>query len=109
MSKQAPAQTPSRPRLSELESADGFPQRHIGPSPDEQAKMLAVLGYGSLEEMAEHAVPEAIRAVEGLTLPAPATEQEALAELRALAARNAVLTPMIGLGYYGTHTPPVIL
>ncbi|MDX6225280.1 MAG: glycine dehydrogenase [Frankiales bacterium] len=95
--------------LAELEDADRFADRHIGPSADEQAKMLAVLGYGSLAEMAEHAVPEAIRAIEGLDLPKAATEQQALAELRELAGRNEVLTPMIGLGYYGTHTPPVIL
>jgi glycine dehydrogenase len=95
--------------LAELEAAEQFAGRHIGPRPDEQAKMLAVLGYGSLDELSEQAVPEAIRAVGGLELPPPSSEQQALAELRALGARNQVLAPMIGLGYYGTHTPPVIL
>jgi glycine dehydrogenase len=95
--------------LSELESAAPFQTRHIGPGEDETAKMLAVVGAGSLEELAEQAVPEVIRAQEGLTLPAAGSEQEVLAELRELAAQNRVTTPMIGLGYYGTHTPPVIL
>jgi glycine dehydrogenase len=71
--------------------------------------MLAVLGAGSLEELAESAVPEAIRATERLQLDAGRSEPEVLAELRALAARNTVTVPMIGLGYSGTHTPPVVL
>ena len=53
--------------LRDLESAAPFAGRHIGPSPDEQAKMLAVLGAGSIEELAEQAVPEAIRATSGST------------------------------------------
>jgi len=98
-----------RPSLSELESAAPFAGRHIGPSPDEQAKMLAVLGAGSLEELAASAVPAAIAATERLDLPAGLSEPEVLAELRALADRNRVTVPMIGLGYSGTHTPPVVL
>ena len=98
-----------RPSLLDLESAAPFAQRHIGPSPDEQAKMLAVLGRGSLEELAEDAVPEAIRATERLDLPAGLSEPAVLAELRALAAQNTVTVPMLGLGYSGTHTPPVVL
>ncbi len=94
--------------LRDLESAP-FEVRHIGPSPDEQAKMLAVLGAGSLQELADQAVPEAIRATERLDLPAGLSEPEVLAELRALADRNTVTTPMIGLGYHGTFTPPVVL
>ena len=95
--------------LSELEYAHPFADRHIGPSEDEQAKMLAVVGHGSLEDLALAAVPEAIRATAALDLPPAATETQALAELRALAARNTVTVPMIGLGYSGTHTPGVIL
>ena len=68
--------------LRDLESAAPFAGRHIGPSPDEQAKMLAVLGAGSLEELAEQAVPEAIRATERLDLPAGLSESAVLAELR---------------------------
>src|SRR5689334_12866990 len=95
--------------LRDLESAAPFATRHIGPGEDETAKMLAVVGAGSLEELAEQAVPEVIRAQEGLNLPAARSETEVLAELRALAARNRVTVPMLGLGYAGTHTPPVIL
>ena len=98
-----------RPTLSDLENAAPFAGRHIGPSPDEQAKMLAVLGAGSLAELAASAVPEAIRATERLDLPAGLSEPAVLAELRALADQNRVTVPMIGLGYSGTHTPPVIL
>ena len=98
-----------RPTLSDLEHAAPFAGRHIGPSPDEQAKMLALLGAGSLEELAASAVPEAIRATERLQLDAGRSEPEVLAELRALADENRVTVPMIGLGYSGTHTPPVVL
>jgi len=97
-----------RPALSELEDAAPFTTRHIGPSADEQAKMLAVIGYGSLDELTDVAVPDAIRMADRLALPVAASEPEMLAELRALADRNQVLTPMIGLGYHGTHTPAVI-
>ena len=84
-----------------------FAERHIGPSPDEQAKMLAVLGYGSLDDLAAAAVPASI-ADRSLDLPAPASESQALAELRALAGRNRRLVSMIGTGYSDTVTPPVI-
>jgi glycine dehydrogenase len=99
----------STTRLSDLEQAAPFAGRHVGPSPDDQAKMLAVLGYGTLDELTAAAVPEAIRAVEGLDLPAAGSEADVLAELRDLAAQNRVTVPMVGLGYSGTHTPPVIL
>jgi glycine dehydrogenase len=85
-----------------------FADRHIGPSTDEQAKMLALVGYASLDELVADAVPESIRSAEPLDLPAALTEQEALDELSTLASRNSVAVSMIGLGYYGTHTPPVI-
>ena len=84
-----------------------FAERHVGPSPEEQAKMLAVLGYGSLDELAADAVPATIYDRE-LDLPAPATEAQMLAELRALAGRNRPMVSMIGLGYSDTVTPPVI-
>jgi glycine dehydrogenase len=88
-------------------AATPFTERHIGPSPDEQAKMLAVLGYGSLDDLVAHAVPATIADRE-LDLPAPASEAQMLAELRALAGRNRRLVSMIGLGYADTVTPPVI-
>ena len=84
-----------------------FAQRHIGPSEDDQAQMLKTVGYASLDELTSAALPAAL-ADRALSLPGPLTEDQALAELRRLAGRNQVLTPMIGLGYYGTVTPAVI-
>ncbi|MGW8885454.1 aminomethyl-transferring glycine dehydrogenase [Streptomyces sp. NPDC055749] len=101
--------TPRRTPLSQLEQGIPFEQRHIGPDGEAQAKMLAQVGYGSLDELTAAAVPDVIRSAEALNLPAARTEAEVLAELRSLADRNQVLAPMIGLGYYGTFTPPVIL
>lgn len=101
--------TPRRTPLSQLEQGIPFEQRHIGPDGEAQAKMLAQVGYGSLDELTAAAVPDVIRSTEALRLPDARTEAEVLAELRSLADRNQVLAPMIGLGYYGTFTPPVIL
>jgi glycine dehydrogenase len=86
-----------------------FEQRHIGPDGGERSKMLASVGFGSLDELTTAAVPAAIRSLEGLRLPDAGSEAEALAELRSLAGRNRVLRSMIGQGYYDTFTPPVIL
>ncbi|MFZ0048234.1 MAG: glycine dehydrogenase (aminomethyl-transferring), partial [Streptosporangiaceae bacterium] len=69
--------------------------------------MLEAVGYTSLDELTEAALPAGI-ASGGLSLPPALTEDEALAELRRLAGRNTVATSMIGLGYYGTYTPAVI-
>ncbi|MGI8679313.1 MAG: aminomethyl-transferring glycine dehydrogenase [Jatrophihabitans sp.] len=93
--------------LRDLEYADRFAARHIGATNDEQ-RMLDTLGYTSLDDLLGDAVPAAIREKLTLALPAAASETEVAAELRALAARNQVLTSMIGLGYHGTITPPVI-
>ncbi len=93
---------------STLVSPDSFVRRHIGASADEQRRMLEAIGYGSVEELMDAAIPESIRWHGTLDLPPAATEAEALAELRALAARNRVVTSMIGLGYYDTITPAVI-
>ncbi|MFG2117445.1 aminomethyl-transferring glycine dehydrogenase [Streptomyces sp. NPDC048718] len=101
--------TANRTSLSELEQGIPFEQRHIGPDTEARAKMLAQVGYGSLDELTAAAVPDVIKNAEALALPAARTEAEVLAELRVLAGRNQVLAPMIGLGYYGTFTPPVIL
>jgi glycine dehydrogenase len=101
--------TDRRIPLAELEAGVPFARRHIGPDAEAQDKMLAQVGFGSLDELTDAAVPGSIKSAEALGLPAARTEAEALAELRALADRNQVLAPMIGLGYYGTFTPPVIL
>ncbi|PWU62258.1 glycine dehydrogenase (aminomethyl-transferring) [Micromonospora globispora] len=89
-------------------SAEQFADRHIGPDPDDERRMLETVGYGSVDELMDAAIPEVIRWHGTLDLPAPASEREAIAELRALAARNTVAVSMIGLGYHGTHTPAVI-
>ncbi|MEV7679688.1 aminomethyl-transferring glycine dehydrogenase [Streptomyces sp. NPDC088341] len=101
--------TAHRIPLAQLERGTPFEQRHIGPDAGAQAKMLAQVGYGSLDELTTAAVPDAIKSAEALNLPGARTEAEVLAELRTLASRNDVVAPMIGLGYYGTFTPPVIL
>ncbi|MER5334382.1 aminomethyl-transferring glycine dehydrogenase [Micromonospora sp. NPDC002717] len=89
-------------------TAEQFAARHIGPDPADERRMLEAVGYGSIEELMDAAIPEVIRWHGTLDLPEPATEHDALAELRALAARNTVAVSMIGLGYHGTHTPAVI-
>src|SRR6266516_2590091 len=96
------------PALAELEAAAPFVTRHVGANADEQAKMLAAVGYGSLEELCEAAVPGSILVREPLRLPAAGSESQVAAELRALAGRNRVLASMIGLGYADTITPAVI-
>jgi glycine dehydrogenase len=94
--------------LSEFEQADLFPGRHIGLAAEDQRRMLDVLGYASLDDLLADAVPASIREKLALALPPAATEAQVAAELRALAARNQPLRSMIGLGYHGTITPPVI-
>ncbi|HEX2130399.1 MAG TPA: aminomethyl-transferring glycine dehydrogenase [Actinophytocola sp.] len=94
--------------LAALEDGTQFADRHIGPRPAELARMLDVVGVGSLEELIDQAVPASIRDDGELELPAAVSEHASLAELRELAGRNQVHTQMIGLGYYGTLTPPVI-
>jgi glycine dehydrogenase len=102
--------TQDRISLAALEHGTPFTDRHIGPRSAEMTRILDVIGVGSLDELAIRAVPDSIRETNLVMNLAPAaTEAEALAELRALAARNRPITQMIGLGYYGTQTPPVIL
>ncbi|SDW45837.1 glycine dehydrogenase [Amycolatopsis xylanica] len=99
----------ARLSLSDLEQGTPFADRHIGPRPEELARILEVIGVGSLDDLAERAVPASLRdPAPEMDLPAPATEAQALAELRALAASNRPMIQMIGLGYHDTITPPVI-
>ena len=85
-----------------------FVDRHVGPDEAQQARMLEALGFDSLDQLMTAAVPGGIRAAAALELPAPVDEEEAVAELRALAGTNNALEPMIGLGYSGTVTPAVV-
>ena len=86
-----------------------FPDRHIGVTAEKDvAAMLGALGYRDLDALVNAAVPDAIRKREPLDLPGGRSEEEILGDLRALAAKNVVRTQMIGQGFAGTHTPPVI-
>jgi glycine dehydrogenase len=95
--------------LAALEDHDAFARRHIGPDAGEQAAMLEALGLTSLDALVEETIPASIMAKGPFALKPAVNEHEALAELRGYAARNIVATSLIGMGYYGTHTPNVIL
>ncbi|BAU99440.1 aminomethyl-transferring glycine dehydrogenase [Aurantimicrobium minutum] len=93
--------------------SNAFVNRHIGTDSSAQAHMLKQLGYDSIEQLIEAAIPESIhvdqfRAAGSSLLPEPATEREALAELREFASKNTVRRSLIGQGYYDTITPAVI-
>jgi len=94
--------------LPQLLGADDFVGRHIGPTTAEQEHMLSVLGVDSMETLLDQTVPAAIRMEGGLPLAGSRTVEDVLAELRGLADRNVHRTCLIGQGYYGTITPPVI-
>ena len=82
-------------------------RRHIGPSPSEMDEMLAAVGVRTLEDLIAETVPKSIRQKASLGW-APLSEQDLLARMRAVAARNRVMVSLIGQGYYGTFTPPAI-
>ena len=98
---------PSLPTLADLENAGEFIARHIGIEAEDEARMLAAVGSKTRAELIDGIVPPAIRRSHPMQLPAPVTEAGALAELRAIAAKNKVARNFIGQGYYGTHTPGV--
>ena len=101
-----------RSPLSALEQHDAFAGRHIGPDTDEQKAMLKELGFASRAALMDAIVPANIRRKEHLPLgnfTEPRSEHEALAHLKAIAAKNNVFKTFIGQGYYGTYTPGVIL
>ena len=95
--------------LPDLEHAAEFVPRHIGPTPEDEAHMLSVIGAASRRALIEAVVPRPIARTRPMALPAAVSEAQALAEMKALASRNQVLRSFIGQGYYGTHTPGVIL
>jgi glycine dehydrogenase len=99
---------PRRP-FSELEPGANFIARHIGPDDADTAAMLRAVGSKSLEDFIAQVVPEKIRAAKPLDLRKAMPERTALSYLRKMAERNEVFTSMIGMGYYGTVTPKVIL
>ena len=99
----------ARPSLRDLEHHSAFIERHIGPNDAEIAQMLRVVGHDSLETLTDAIVPASIKSTAPLALPEAITEVEALAKIRAIAVKNQVFRSFIGQGYYGTHTPNVIL
>jgi glycine dehydrogenase len=102
----------TRSSLTQLEARDSFIPRHIGPSESEQAAMLSTLGYASRDALIDAVVPANIRKKSQLDLGQfyePMPEETALAYLKGLASKNKVMKSVIGQGYYGTHTPKVVL
>jgi glycine dehydrogenase len=95
--------------LAVLEAADSFVSRHIAPSEADIAAMLREVGAASLADLAAKTVPGTIRTNTALDLPPPIDEAGVLAELRGLAAQNVLNKSLIGMGYHGTVTPPVVL
>ncbi len=95
--------------LTQLEAADSFVARHVAPSEAEIDAMLKAVGAVTLEDLAAKTVPGAIRIQHEMNLPPAIDEAATIAELRALASHNEVKKSLIGQGYHGTHTPPVIL
>src|SRR5215203_5070960 len=92
-----------------IDSPDTFEQRHIGPDETQQADMLRVIGARSLDALIDAALPKNIRLKKPLALPPAETEHEYLDRLRTVAAKNHRCKSFIGMGYYGTITPSVIL
>ncbi len=100
---------PATAPLASLETHMPFVRRHVGPGAAQTEHMVAALGRSSLDAVIDEAVPEVIRMGERLALPPALSEVEVVDELRALAAKNRPMVQMIGLGYYDTFTPAVIL
>ncbi|MEF7617482.1 aminomethyl-transferring glycine dehydrogenase [Aquincola sp. MAHUQ-54] len=100
---------PALQPLATLEHEGEFATRHIGPDAAEEARMLSVIGAASRRALIDAIVPRSIARSAPMQLPAPLTEAQALAELKALAGRNRLLKSFIGQGYHGTLTPAVIL
>jgi len=83
-------------------------RRHIGPSPQEMDKMLQIVGAPSLDALIEQTIPASIRQAEPLDFGKALSERELLYRMRVTASKNRVLSSLIGQGYYGTVTPPVV-
>lgn len=94
--------------LSQLQQADHFADRHIGPSEDEQQQMLQQLGLDSLDALIDKVVPASIRRHDEMAIGPGLTEHQSLAELKRMAGKNRLLKSFIGLGFYNTYTPPTI-
>jgi glycine dehydrogenase len=94
--------------LTGLENAAEFIARHVGPSADDQQKMLEIVGCETLQDLTRQVVPKAIAMTEALDIVDGCSEAQAIAELRVMAKQNKVLRSFIGQGYYNTFTPNVV-
>ncbi|MFB6247660.1 MAG: aminomethyl-transferring glycine dehydrogenase [Salinibacter sp.] len=92
----------------DLSFSDTFAQRHLGPSDGEVDAMLDTLGVDSIDALVDTAIPDSIRTDEPLDLPSALTEQQVLDAAQAAGEKNENWRSFIGMGYHGTHTPPVI-
>jgi glycine dehydrogenase len=104
-----PAPAPALRALAELENASAFVDRHVGIDAEAEKSMLAAIGAASRGALVDAIVPKTIARATPMQLPPGASEADALAELRGIAAKNRVLKSCIGQGYHGTHTPTVVL
>jgi len=95
--------------LDDQKLDDAFARRHIGPDDARIGEMLEMVGAASLDDLVKKVTPPAIRSEKPLDLPPARTETEVLAYLKTMADANQQKTSMIGMGYYGTITPTVIL
>jgi glycine dehydrogenase len=95
--------------LNDLQNAEQFVSRHVGPNIDDQQAMLSLLDCNNLQQLIEQVVPISIINEQSLTLADQCTEAQALKELREIAKQNKVFKNYLGQGYYGTLTPNVIL
>ena len=98
-----------RETLEQLIDVGEFTRRHTSATDDDRRHMLAVIGEDSVESLLAHTLPATIRMADKLGLAGPRSPESVLGELRQLAARNVARTSLIGMGYYGTITPPVVL
>ena len=101
--------TPTRPAFEDLLQHTDFVGRHIGPGEADQQRMLAALGYTSIDALIKNVVPATILSDAPLNLQDALNEVETLEALRSIAAKNQVFKTYIGMGYYNCHTPTVIL
>lgn len=92
-----------------VSNPDHFERRHIGPDEQQTSEMLKLIGCESLDQLIDETIPAHIRLKKPMKIGAPLTEQEILAELKKIASKNKVFKSYIGLGYYDTLTPGVIL
>ena len=92
-----------------LQRTDSFVQRHLGPDPGEVREMLESIGLNSLDTLIDQTIPPQIRSQRSLALPGPRPESDVLAEMAEIASHNQLFRSFIGIGYYDTITPPVIL